>query len=68
MVIKHRGRRYKRSSAKGNGVVAIKPINPEIHSPSQVRPNKQKDEDLKVSACLNGSISSVVYSIELLGL
>ena len=58
MVIKHRGRRFKRSSAKSNGAVVIKPA---IHSPSQVRPNKPKEEEL--SARLNGRICSVVHLI-----
>ena len=44
MVIKHRGRRFKRSSVTSNGAMVVKPIQPPNDVPSQIQPSEQKGE------------------------
>ena len=46
-VIKHRGRRFKRSSVKSNGAMVVKPTQPPNDVPSQNQPSEQKGENLK---------------------
>lgn len=42
VVIKHRGRRFKRSSVQSNGPLVVKAIQPPNGGPSQFQPNEQK--------------------------
>ena len=44
VVIKHRGRRFKRSSVKSNGAMVVKPTHPPNDTPLQIQPNEQKGE------------------------
>ena len=42
MVIKHRGRRFKRSSINSNGPLVVKPIQSENGTSSQFQPDEQR--------------------------
>ena len=47
VVIKHRGRRFKRSSLKSNGAALVKPIHPPNGASSQFQPHEQKGKNRK---------------------
>ena len=60
VVIKHRGRRFKRSSLQSNGPALVTPIHPPNGAPSsQFQPNEQKGK-----ICESGQLRNSVCTCD----